>query len=669
MRAAQRPAGAASDAPSIAAPPQPDSSRLRPPRQSSGDDLLLHHDLPGVDDAPALLLLSAPAGYGKSAQLSACYHRHAAAGGRVGWLTLDREDADPDRLAEMLCHALAGTHLPPPVVTGTARTELSCLLEGGHLTIDDQPLRIFIDGFDRIAGTAAAGMLCDLIDRYQARVRWMVATRPVSLRDILHLRTRGVAKLVEGRALRLPPSTYAAVLGRPITPQEQDAIDAAVEGWPIALRALRLELDAGIDVRDALLRLGAPGSLVDDYIGAELLPSLSPATADFLCQASILGRFDAPTVDLLFGRTDSHLRLGALDLLSPLASPSPSGGWRLNPILAQHLEHRFDRRSDIDVADVRMTAFRLLADCGDYVGAIKNALKAGGAREAAHLIGNAGVLRLWTELGFEPMLAIVRMLPPALGTHQPSLRFCDALSLFDAGRTTSAIRLLDTIRADVLRDFRSDRETTNRFELEWIAIRAIIGLVREVVREEVLDQLPFSATAENGSLTDVLSFVHVLLWAVAHQQWGELDDADRMVSLAEQAAPPKSAAFNGYFFAIYRGWIAAARGDARRAMQAAACAAWAKRWSRRRTICRATLPAHRVRSNAGCHRSNTPRPGSTSSPPRSLRPPCSRCATKACRRRWPWSNGCRSSRATGNPRRWRAWSPPSNCRCSCADGP
>lgn len=566
MRTARRPARAASDAPSAAAAHRLDSARLRPPRQGSGNDRLHHHDVPGLDDAPALLLLSAPAGYGKSALLSACYHRHGAAGGRVGWLTLDREDSDPDRLAEMLSRALAEGDAPLPVAAGTARMGLLRLLEGDLPTTDGGPIRIFLDGFDQIAGTAAAGLLGDLIDRCQDGVRWVVATRPVSLRDIVHLRARGMVKLVDGAALRLPPSTYAAVLGRPITAQEQDAIDAAVEGWPIALRALRLELDAGIDVREALSRIGAPGSLVDDYISAELLPSLLPATVDFLCRASILGQFDAPTVDLLFGRADSHLRLGTLDPLSPLASPSPSGGWRLNPILAQHLEHGFDQRSDIDVADRRMAAFGLLAERGDYVGAIRNALKAGGAREAARLIGDAGVLRLWTELGFEPMLAIVRMLPPALGAHQPSLRFCDALSLFDAGRTTSAIRLLDTIRADVLRDFRSDQKTTSRFELEWIAIRAILGLVREVVREEVLNQLPFSATTENGSLTEILSFVHVLLWAVAHQQWGELDDADRMVSQAEQAAPPKSAAFNGYFFAIYRGWIAAARGDARRAI-------------------------------------------------------------------------------------------------------
>lgn len=548
---------------------RPDPSRTAPPpHQQRGDEQNRAPGPLGIGDARPLTILLAPTGYGKTACLADCFHREAAEQQNIGWLALEREEADPDQLAASLCRALAGWPAPSCAPSAQAilpRERLADMLDGTRMRVDGAVASIFLDDFDKIAGTAGARFVAELVGRYH-KVRWVVATRIVPLHDFARLRAHGLVLIVDGTALRLPRRGYSTILGRAITAQEEERIEQVVGGWPLALRALKSELDSGCSIADGLSRIGTADSLVGDYVVAELLPSLPSAAATVLSQASILGEFDAPMVDLLCERKDSHQLLSSLGRLGPLAVRGPTGAWRLHPLVRQHLEHCLDRQPDIDLAKIRMAAFELLAERGDYIRAIKNALKGGGARAAAALIGRVGIVRLWTELGFSEMLDIVRMLPPALGAEQPSLRFCEPLGLYDCGRTTSALRLLDTIRSDVFRDFRSDRNTTARFDIEWIAIRTIINLVREVIREEDLNRLPIAAKDADSSFADIMSFVNTLLWAVAHQQWGELDQADRMVSLAEQSAPPKSPEFNGYFFGIYRGWIASAQGEPSKAI-------------------------------------------------------------------------------------------------------
>ena len=63
-------------------------------------------DLTALRDGIGLVVVQAPAGFGKTSLLRSVYEARRAAGQRVVWLSLDPADNDPQRFLEYLGAAL-----------------------------------------------------------------------------------------------------------------------------------------------------------------------------------------------------------------------------------------------------------------------------------------------------------------------------------------------------------------------------------------------------------------------------------------------------------------------------------------------------------------------------------------------------------------------------------
>jgi LuxR family maltose regulon positive regulatory protein len=234
-------------------------------------------------------------------------------------------------------------------------------------------------------------------------------------------------------------------------------------------------------------------------------------------------------------------------------------------LLREHLEAHLERQPETDIAARRMAAANLLMARQDYAGAARNALLAGRPREAVELIEAVGPVRLWARFGLSYMKKVMTMLPPDLVAEYPAMRMGDVMILLCEGRVGAAANLLGEIRTNAEREL-DDKTRLRDLNAEIAGVEVIISLIHECVSEEAVARIGAFSAADVSRLSDELTMETASLRIVAHQQWGELDEAERLIPFARQWSRRWGSNFNDYFLEVYHGWIVQARGEPKEAI-------------------------------------------------------------------------------------------------------
>jgi LuxR family maltose regulon positive regulatory protein len=270
-----------------------------------------------LDDrrAAPLVLVTAPAGYGKTTLLAQWAERDARP---VVWLTLRESDRDPTVLSESIATALR-----PAGLTHA----------GFLLVIDDAHL-----GHPATLKDTALDMLTWLPDGSQVAIAGRCAPPlPVD-------RMRGQRILVELGADELAMSTVEAVsllrtIGLDLGHATIQEIVRRTEGWPVLLELAAESAAAAPDPAEALARLAGDDHVISSYFRAELLAGLSPASVRFLTRGAVLERVSGPLCDAVLERTRSAGVLARLALSNvPLRAADSSHEWyRLHGLFREML--------------------------------------------------------------------------------------------------------------------------------------------------------------------------------------------------------------------------------------------------------------------------------------------------------------------------------------------
>jgi LuxR family transcriptional regulator, maltose regulon positive regulatory protein len=296
-------------------------TKLRPPRLREGyvtrPRLLAQLDR-GL--AQGLILISAPAGYGKTSLVVDWLSQRSKFGQRpdlmTAWVSLDENDNDLDSFLRYLTttihdafaparpcantQALIGAPQPPPVETiaGTLINDLAGL---------PRPLLLVLDDYHLITHPAIRQVMATLVRHLPDTLRLLLITR----RDLdlpLLARRRAQQQLLEVRAadLRLAMDEARAVLtqtsGADVDKATVALLEEQTEGWVIGLQL------AGLSLRDqedpaAFVRAfqARHHRLIMDFLLDEVLAAQSTPVLDFLLKTSVLERLCDPLCATVVG--------------------------------------------------------------------------------------------------------------------------------------------------------------------------------------------------------------------------------------------------------------------------------------------------------------------------------------------------------------------------------
>lgn len=344
-------------------------------------------------------LVVAPAGYGKSELLSRWYHRCRDEGLRVGWVSLEPEDASIESFLDYTLTALGqptgGAVSAPPTRRAAAARIVAATLA------DERRTMLFLDDYDRLDGQLD-DLVRLLVERAAPRLHLVIGSRLQPDIGLAQLRAKGLVSELGVAELRFGFREAQALLtggARHVSEGDVALLLQRTEGWPIALRM------AGDFVQshpDAAAPLTAFSGRLDDlanYLYEAILSTLTPQEQRPLLALSCVPRVCGDLLNVMADRRDGGALLQRFARRNGLLSRlDEEGRWyRLHPLLAEFLRARL-AQEDADAP------FEILGRASDWFaarGLLPEALRAAAAAadqvRLARLLDRAGGWRLTVD--------------------------------------------------------------------------------------------------------------------------------------------------------------------------------------------------------------------------------------------------------------------------------
>ena len=278
-----------------------------------------------------LMLISAPAGFGKTTLVSQWAAQNLEAGptgltgpiGRLGWISLDEADNDPEQFWRYVIAACQSAHQPSQASSApnTYKAELTALLNS--LTDQARPVVLILDDFQVITSPHIHHMLATMIDQLPNALHLMLLSRSEPPLPLARWRARHELVEMSASDLRFTAEeaqtclqqTLAANNGAEKVQADIRQFVERVEGWPVAVRLAAQGLQGRRDpaeIEQTLAKFSGSHQHIQAYLIEEVLNPQPEALQQFLLDTSLLDRLTAPLCDAITGRHDSAALLDEL---------------------------------------------------------------------------------------------------------------------------------------------------------------------------------------------------------------------------------------------------------------------------------------------------------------------------------------------------------------------
>jgi len=269
-----------------------------------------------------LVLVSAPAGFGKTTILAAWLHQGPATR-CVAWLSLDAADNEPTSFwtyvvtafgeavpggTSALSELLAAAPMPSELLLTTLLNELAAVPEDVWLVLDDYHL---------IGDPQVGRGIAFFLEHLPPNVHVVLSTRADPDLPLSRWRARGELVEIRAKDLRFTSAETAAYLteavGHELTAEDIEVLEERTEGWIAALQLAALSLQGRADVSGFITRFAGDDRYIVDYLIEEVLNHQPDRMREFLMQSAVLDRLTGPLCDAVTGREDGTEMLLTLD--------------------------------------------------------------------------------------------------------------------------------------------------------------------------------------------------------------------------------------------------------------------------------------------------------------------------------------------------------------------
>lgn len=510
-----------------------------------------------------LILVRAPAGFGKTTTLAQIRAKMEENGVVTSWLTLDNSDNDAPRFLDGLAAAIAKITMgdsagaPAGVALSPGQSELSLV---DRLVAHPSPFALFLDDFQCIHEPAVLGLLRQIIDHLPRRGQIVIGSRSLPDLGLGRLRARGQLVEIYSDALRFSLAETAEFFnerrGLPLQAEDLSRLQSKTEGWVAALWLVSVALERREARSDFITRFSGTDQSVADYLANDVVGSQPQHVRDFLLRTSILRHLNAPLCDALMDRNDSALILKQIETANLFLGPieSEDGTYRYHSLFASFLLGELTRERPDEIPELHRRASLWYESQGREVPAIDHAL---GARDYEHALR---LLSLHADdlLGQGRMRLLQRWfasLPDDVLERHPLLQTAYLWSLCFTRGPREAMALLEQMERREIHD--------PDVSAHVLALRPVLLSMMdrheeaaEVGRERLL-RLPTEKSFPNAVMTNAMAYVFSVT--------GQYDEARRLLDAARRTQGERVSAFNMMYSESVEGIIDLQEGRMRQA--------------------------------------------------------------------------------------------------------
>ncbi|MBI2908261.1 MAG: AAA family ATPase [Chloroflexi bacterium] len=439
-------------------------------------------------DSRRLVLLSAPAGYGKTTLLAALPPAYGDL--PMAWLSLDEEDNDPAHFLTALIAALQrlapacgataravlGEFAPPagrPSSGDYVRRVVGVLINDILATLPES-FALLLDDLHHVIEPATYVALDYLLERLPPQMRVVMAARHDPPLALARLRAQGQLGELRLGDLRFTPEEAAMWLQErlqlPLSPEELAALESLTEGWPAGLRLLALSLEhfPTSEARQGFLaQMARRDRSVFDFLAQEVLDHQPPALRDFLMETSILPEPTPTLCRAVTRRADAESLLEQAGRRNLLIQSLGAGGYRYHPLFAEFLRRRLAQEMPGRAAELHRRAAEAETAPGR---AIHHYLAAELWQEAADAVEQAGE-QLVSDGLFNTLRGWIESMPASVRDDRPRLSYFLGVCALQRGALEEASFLLERAR--------SGFETVGDVAGQGEALQELVGAVSQ----------------------------------------------------------------------------------------------------------------------------------------------------------------------------------------------
>ncbi len=427
-----------------------------------------------------LVLVTAPAGYGKSSLLAQWVAEADKEGSRYCWLTLESEEADPKRFLAYVTFALSENGIElDDLVTGArngysdSATDAVLSKLTRQLNNTAQKIVLILEDYHHAESEAVNAIIYKLLKDSHENFTVFIDTRTPPKINIFSLIAAGDAIEIDATQLRLTKDETLDALGEVATAEFALELFEKTEGWPVAVQLAKLQQR---NSPQEPVVSGAKGGLIASYLTEQVLSSLDHEVQEFLLSCAFLSRFNAELVNAVMEEENGWRHIDQLSSFSALIVPlDVERNWyRLHHLFAEYLKELQIRRDLTKANRILSTASRWYAERGDTVRAVKYAASAHDYDLCRDIILQGGGWRIILTDGIGDLRSALRYLPVAEINKSASLLIATAYLHCKDGEFQQARAQLDAAIALLKIDY--DEEIM----VERLVVESMINLYEDV---------------------------------------------------------------------------------------------------------------------------------------------------------------------------------------------
>jgi len=353
-----------------------------------------------------LILISAPAGFGKTTVMSDWIDQNKIP---AAWFSLDNGDNDPADFLSYIISGIQGIHsafglgalklLNSP--HKPSNESITSLLINEILNINENFLLV-LDDFHLIKNNEVLKLVTYLLEHIPGNIHIVILTRSDPALSVSRLRSQH--QLVELRSSDLSFSAndisvlFNKKLKLGLSIDDVYALEEKTEGWIAGLQLAALSMQGREDISEFVRNLKGDNRYIMDYLIEEVLKIQTDEIKDFLLQTSILEQMSAPLCNAILNRNDSQLILETLERNNMFVIPldTERTWYRYHHLFAELLKQRLQLRYKEVIIELHNKACNWFVHNKMFIFAIRHSIAIQNHERSIQLIGSV-VEEMWEK--------------------------------------------------------------------------------------------------------------------------------------------------------------------------------------------------------------------------------------------------------------------------------
>jgi serine/threonine-protein kinase/serine/threonine-protein kinase PknK len=405
----------------------PTFNRPMVPRQRILDRL-------GSGRRPKLVLIHAPAGYGKSTLAAQWGQILTREGLKGAWLAVDSDDNNTDWF---LAHLIEAIRRAMPDLADTLQQEFEGRLENtqqyvlnaliDHLHSEKETLALVIEDWHRVDNPETISALAYLLENCCHHLHLIVTSRNRTGLPLGTLGVQGELVEIDASLLKFDRAESQVLLvdqcGLELTAADVAELEESTDGWAAALQLASLSLREHADPAALIEHLSGRDKAIGEYLASNVLDRLEPDLLDFLLATCIPKQICSRLATAL---TDNRRSQSILEEIEQrdlfLRRTDPEGAWfQYHHLFAEFLLHRLERDAPDRITELHRRAAQWFTEHQMLSQAVDHWILAGDVPQAVDSVEDAAQ-DLNEESQMSRLIGLAAKLPTQHSDAHPRLQ-------------------------------------------------------------------------------------------------------------------------------------------------------------------------------------------------------------------------------------------------------